>query len=135
MSIEQCITEDCLRVQIAGSVDMHLLPLKTVLKVVPVPHSHSEFPESPYEFEEYNVRNQLTIMDYMRSRSRLSESSFGSIKSQPCSAISTASSIKTSYSSLDTDSVAMGLPPIVESEYIFKHFYVFVFLFINKDCL
>ena len=95
-------TEDCLRVQTDSSVDIHLLPLDVMLKVVPVPNSKSQFPESAYELMESDVRSQITKIDYMKEKSlrKLSQSSCGSLpKSRPCSGRGTISSIKTSYSS------------------------------------
>ena len=135
MSIIQYITEDCLRVQKAGSADMHVLSLDAALMVETIPYIESDFPESLYEVVECNIRNQPTIIDCLkRSRNKISESSGSQLQSRPCSAISrsTVSSrrSRTSYSSIDTDGGAMASSPIVESEssYFMCLFSVWAFL-------
>lgn len=88
--IENIFTEDCFKVQVAGSTEMYLLPLDANLEVVPIPCDDREFPMSQYESMEDDVLNQPTIMECPRK---------GTL-SLPGSAKSSTISIHTSKSSL-----------------------------------
>ena len=85
--IEKFFTEDCFKVQMAGSTEMYLLPLDANLEVVSIPCDDREFPGSQYESMEDDVLNEPTIMEYPRK---------GTLSLPTCS----TSSIQTSKSSL-----------------------------------
>lgn len=106
MKIEKFFAEDCLKVQVAGGTEMHLLPLDANLEVVSIPMDSHEFPGSPYELIEHDILNQPTIMEYPR------RGSYGSL-SRPSSAKSSTSSMLTSNSSLPSipeSKLSMTLP-------------------------
>lgn len=113
MAIEKFSVEECLKVQMIESTEMHLLPSDAKLEVVTVHSSNSrghEFPVSTYELMEPDVLNQPTIMEYPRRSKSESCSSCGSLPmSPPGSSRSSASSIQTSNSSIE-----MGRPSISE---------------------
>ena len=91
--IEKFFTEDCFKVQVAGSTEMYLLPLDANLEVVSISSDNREFPVSQYESMEDDVLNQPTIMEYPR------KGSYGTL-SRASSAMSSASSMHSNNSSL-----------------------------------
>ena len=108
--VEQYFTEECFKVQVSRSTDMHLIPLDSALEVVPVlQHLKDEFPKSDYE--EIDILNQPT---------RTERPYLGKVEcnlplmSPPSSVLSSTSSKKASKSSLDGD--VLNMPPILEDK-------------------
>ena len=97
MVIEKFFVEDCFKVQIFGSEDEYVVPVDAELEVTILKEEHFSY----RIYEDIDVSTQPTLMEHCRRVSYLSLSSQGSLThSRPCSA-SAASSIQTSYSSME----------------------------------